>query len=119
MDKDRADPITHLHSKVPQVIFIFWVIKICATTLGETAGDALSMTLNLGYALSTGIFLGAFFLSVAAQVSTRAYNRFLYWAVIVTTTTAGTTLSDYLTRTAELGYLWSSILLFVLVLVVL
>lgn len=106
-------------SKVPEVTFVFWLIKICATTLGETGGDALSMTLQLGYAISTAIFFGIFLVTVAAQVSARSFHRFRYWAVIVTTTTVGTTMSDYLTRTAGLGYLNSSLLLFALVLMVL
>jgi len=106
-------------SKVPQVTFAFWLIKICATTLGETGGDALSMTMEVGYAVSTAIFFGIFIATVAAQVSVRRYHPFLYWAVIVATTTAGTTMSDYLTRTAGLGYLYSSLLLFASVLIVL
>jgi uncharacterized membrane-anchored protein len=106
-------------SKIPQVTFAFWVIKICATTLGETGGDALSMTLNLGYAISTSIFFAIFVVTVTAQVGARSYHAFLYWAVIVATTTVGTTMSDYLTRSAELGYLKSSILLFAMVLGVL
>jgi uncharacterized membrane-anchored protein len=109
----------HILSKVPQVTFAFWLIKICATTLGETGGDALSMTMQFGYAVSTAIFFGIFVVTVAAQVSARRYHPFLYWAVIVATTTAGTTMSDYLTRTAGLGYLYSSLLLFAAVLIVL
>ena len=92
---------TDLISKVPQVTFAFWLIKICATTLGETGSDALSMTLKLGYAISTAIFFGIFLVAVTAQVGARTYHRFLYWTVIVATTT-----SDYLARTASLGYLW-------------
>lgn len=114
----HANPSAML-SKVPQVTLAFWVIKVCATTLGETGGDALSMTLNLGYAVSTAIFFAIFVVTVAAQVSARSYHPFLYWAVIVATTTVGTTMSDYLTRTAGLGYLKSSILLFAFVLGVL
>jgi uncharacterized membrane-anchored protein len=106
-------------SKVPQVTLAFWVIKICATTLGETGGDALSMTLKLGYAISTLVFFGIFVVTVAGQVSARSYHPFLYWAVIVATTTVGTTMSDYLTRTAGLGYLKSSVLLFAIVIGVL
>ena len=108
----RADVL----SKVPQVTFAFWVIKICATTLGETGGDALSMTLKLGYAVSTAILFGLFLVTVAAQVRTKSYHPFLYWAVIVATTTVGTTMSDYLTRTGGLGYLKSSLLLFAILL---
>ena len=107
---------TFAESKVPQVTLVFWLIKICATTLGETAGDAMSMTLNLGYAISTAIFFGIFIVTVATQVSVRSYHRFLYWGVIIATTTVGTTMSDYLTRTAGLGYLYSSLLLFGIVL---
>ena len=108
----RADVL----SKVPQATFAFWVIKICATTLGETGGDALSMTLKLGYAISTAIFFGLFLVTVAAQVRTKCYHPFLYWAVIVATTTVGTTMADYLTRTGGLGYLKSSLLLFAILL---
>lgn len=106
-------------SKVPQVTFAFWIIKICATTLGETGGDALSMTLNLGYAVSTGVFFALFVVTVAAQVGARTCHPFLYWAVIVATTTVGTTMSDFLTRSADLGYLKASLVLFGLVLLVL
>lgn len=108
-----------MKNKVPQVTFAFWIIKIAATTLGETGGDALSMTLNLGYAISTAIFFSIFLGTVAAQVSVKRLHPFLYWGVIVATTTAGTTLSDYLTRTAGLGYLKASLLLFVIVIIVL
>ena len=108
-----------LLSKVPRVTFIFWLIKICATTLGETGGDALSMTLNFGYMASTGIFFAIFLGAAAAQVAARSYHRFRYWAVIVATTMVGTTMSDYLTRSEELGYFWSSVLLFAMVLIVL
>jgi uncharacterized membrane-anchored protein len=98
-------------NKVPQVTLAFWIIKICATTLGETGGDVLSMTLSLGYAVSTAIFFGLFLLTLAAQVSAKAYRPFLYWAVILTTTMAGTTMSDYLDRTAGLGYVGGSLVL--------
>ena len=106
-------------SKIPQVTLGFWVIKILATTFGETGGDALSMTLDLGYAVSTVIFFSLFLVAVAGQISARAYHPFLYWAVIVATTTAGTTLSDFLTRTAGLGYLKASLLLFAAVVILL
>jgi uncharacterized membrane-anchored protein len=106
-------------SKVPQVTFLFWAIKILATTLGETGGDALSMTLDFGYAISTGIFFAIFIVAVAAQITARSYHSFLYWLVIVATTTAGTTLSDFLTRSAGLGYLKTSLILFAAVVVIL
>jgi uncharacterized membrane-anchored protein len=99
-------------SKVPQVTLLFWVVKIIATTLGETGGDALSMTLNLGYAISTLIFLAFFGVTLAAQVSSKRYHPVLYWLVVVATTTVGTTTSDYFDRTLGLGYVKSSIILF-------
>ncbi len=98
-------------NKVPQVTLAFWIIKICATTLGETGGDVLSMTLNFGYALSTAIFFGVFVVSLIAQVSAKSFNPFLYWGVILSTTMAGTTMSDYLDRTAGLGYVGGSLVL--------
>jgi uncharacterized membrane-anchored protein len=86
-------------------------MKICATTLGETGGDLLSMTLSLGYAVSTAVFFGIFLVTLIAQVTSRSYNPLMYWAVIISTTTAGTTMSDYLDRTAGLGYIGGSLLL--------
>ena len=106
-------------SKVPAVTLGFWLIKICATTVGETGGDALSMTLKLGYGVSTFIFLGFFLVTLVAQVAWKRYHPFIYWAVVIATTTVGTTTSDYLDRTLKLGYVKSSIFLFLGVLVVL
>ena len=106
-------------SKVPQITIAFWIVKIFATTLGETGGDALSMTLNLGYAISTLIFLAIFAASLAGQLSTSRYHPTLYWLVVVATTTVGTTTSDYLDRTLGLGYVKSSIILFGAVIAVL
>src|SRR5437588_7570756 len=91
-------------SKVPQVTFAFWVVKILATTLGETGGDALSMTLKLGYAESTLIFLAFFVCTLFTQVRSRHYHPVFYWGVVVATTTVGTTTSDYFDRTLGLGY---------------
>ncbi len=110
---------SHLISKVPQVTLAFWIIKTLATTVGETGGDALSMSLQLGYAVSTLIFLVFFAITLAAQVTSRQYHPVVYWAVVVATTTLGTTISDYLDRTVGLGYVKSSILLFCGVLLVL
>jgi uncharacterized membrane-anchored protein len=110
---------TDVLSKVPQVTLVFWIVKILATTLGETGGDALSMTLNLGYAVSTLIFLAFFVVTLGAQVSSKHYHPVFYWAVVVATTTVGTTTSDYIDRTLGLGYISSSIMLFCLVLVIL
>jgi uncharacterized membrane-anchored protein len=106
-------------SKVPQVTLMFWLIKICATTVGETGGDALSMTFELGYAVSCLIFLAFFLVTASPQVASRRYHAFLYWAVVVATTTLGTTMSDYLDRTLGLGYPKASALLFTSVLLIL
>ena len=109
----HTEPSTKtLHLKVPAVTLGFWVIKVCATTLGETGGDALSTTLKFGYAVSTGIFFALFLATVAGQVKATGYHPLLYWGVIVATTTVGTTMSDYLTRTAGLGYVGASSLMF-------
>lgn len=98
-------------SKVAAVTFAFWVMKIAATTLGETAGDLLSMTLNLGYALSSTILVAAFLLLLALQVSARRFHPALFWSVVLATSTAGTTISDLLDRTLGLGYALGSSLL--------
>jgi uncharacterized membrane-anchored protein len=91
-------------SKLPQITAAFWVMKIAATTLGETAGDLLSMTLNVGYAVSSLILISAFLVSLLSQLFSKRYHPLLYWTVILTTSTAGTTMSDYMDRTLELGY---------------
>lgn len=108
-----------LFSKVPQVTLMFWVIKILATTVGETGGDAVTMTLQLGYAVGSLIFLAFFAISLVAQVASKRYHPFTYWAVVVATTTVGTTMSDYFDRTLGLGYVKSSIILFCGVLLIL
>jgi uncharacterized membrane-anchored protein len=105
------DSGARLLSKVPQATFVFWIVKICATTVGETGGDALSMTLKLGYAVGTLIFLGFFAVTLAAQVGAKRFHPLIYWLVVVATTTVGTTTSDYLDRTLGLGYVISSIFL--------
>jgi uncharacterized membrane-anchored protein len=101
-------------SKVPEVTLAFWVIKIAATTLGETGGDAVSMTLNWGYAVSSALFIGVFVIAVAAQIASKSFHPFLYWAVIVATTTAGTTMADLADRSLGIGYPGGSLILFVL-----
>jgi uncharacterized membrane-anchored protein len=102
-------------SKVPAVTLGFWIIKIVATTLGETGGDAVSMTLNWGYALSSIMFIGIFVVAVAAQISAKTFHPFLYWAVIIATTTAGTTMADFADRSLGIGYPGGSFILFALV----
>lgn len=101
-------------SKVPEVTLGFWVIKIAATTLGETGGDAVTMSLGLGYLAGTAIFAAVLVAAVAAQIRARRFHPFLYWAVIVATTTAGTTLADFADRSLGIGYAGGSSLLFVL-----
>jgi len=90
--------------KIPEVTLAFWVMKICATTLGETAGDLLSMTMNVGYAVSSLVLLGFFVVTVLLQLGAQRYHPPLYWAVILSTSTAGTTMSDFMDRTLGLGY---------------
>jgi uncharacterized membrane-anchored protein len=119
-DKAEAThPGQALLSKVPEVLFGFWVIKIAATTLGEVGGDALSMSMNLGYATSTLIFFALFAVAVAAQIRARAFYPFLYWAVIVATTLTGTTMADFADRSLGIGYPGGSLILFALVIGVL
>jgi uncharacterized membrane-anchored protein len=113
------DPGMKTSAKVPQVTAAFWAMKICATTLGETAGDLLSMTLNVGYALSTMLLLGMFAASLAAQLKVKSFRPALYWAVILSTSTAGTTMSDFMDRSLGLGYLRGSVILATLLVVVL
>jgi uncharacterized membrane-anchored protein len=98
-------------AKVPEVTLGFWLIKIAATTLGETGGDAASMSLNLGYLLSTGIFAAVFLVAVIAQVKARKFHPGLYWITIVATTTVGTTLADFADRSLGIGYAGGSSLL--------
>jgi uncharacterized membrane-anchored protein len=106
-----------LTSKVPEVALGFWIIKIAATTLGETGGDALSMSLNVGYLVSTLIFFGLFLVLVIAQIRARRFHPFLYWSVIVGTTLAGTTMADFADRSLGFGYAGGSTLLLTLVLI--
>ncbi|MEQ1754112.1 MAG: hypothetical protein ABL973_08255 [Micropepsaceae bacterium] len=101
-----------LHNKVPAITLMFWITKIFATTLGETGGDAVSMSMDLGYAVASLIFIAIFLAAVTVQVSVRRFHPFLYWFVIVATTTAGTTVADYATRSLGIGYEGGSALLF-------
>jgi uncharacterized membrane-anchored protein len=103
-------------SKVPEVTLIFWIIKIAATTLGETGGDAVSMSMNLGYLVATAIFAAIFLVAVVAQIRAKGFHPFLYWATIIATTTVGTTLADFADRSLGVGYAGGSSLLFALLL---
>ncbi|QQS33565.1 MAG: hypothetical protein IPM50_02990 [Acidobacteriota bacterium] len=100
-----------LISKVPHITVIFWIVKIFATTLGETGGDSLSMSLDLGYLLSTGIFALVFIAAVAVQIKATKFHPYLYWLTIVATTTVGTTMADYATRDMGIGYTGGSAIL--------
>ena len=103
-------------SKVAAVTISFWVIKILCTTLGETGGDAVTMSMNLGYLKGTLIFAAIFLVAVVAQVLAKKFHPFLYWFTIVATTTVGTTMADLADRSEGLGYAWGSALLLALVL---
>lgn len=111
-----SDISTSRFAKVPEVTFGFWVIKIAATTLGETAGDAVSMSMNLGYLVGTFIFMAVFLAAVAAQIASITFRPFLYWTTIVATTTVGTTLADFADRSLGIGYTGGSSLLLTLLL---
>lgn len=103
--------------KVPAITLGFWIIKILATTLGETGGDTVSMTMNLGYLTGTAIFITVLAVLVWAQIAARRFHPLLYWATIIASTTAGTTLADYATRSLGIGYTGGSALLLMAVLV--
>lgn len=103
-------------SKVPQVTLGFWLIKILATTLGETGGDAVSMSMNLGYLVGTAIFMVFFVVAVVLQIAAKKFHPFLYWATIIASTTVGTTLADFADRSLGIGYLGGTIILTTLLL---
>ncbi|MBV1699993.1 MAG: hypothetical protein KGQ47_16790 [Hyphomicrobiales bacterium] len=98
--------------KVPEVTLIFWIIKIAATTLGETGGDSVTMTLGFGYLAGTALFAALLVLLIAAQIAAQRFNRWLYWATIIASTTAGTTLADFADRSLGIGYAGGAALLF-------
>jgi uncharacterized membrane-anchored protein len=103
-------------SKVPAVTLGFWIIKVLATTLGETGGDTVSMTMDFGYLVGTAIFLSILVVLVVWQIAAKRFHPFLYWATIIASTTAGTTLADYATRSMGIGYTGGSALLLACVL---
>src|SRR3954465_7194747 len=120
MNKERSELI----AKVPQITILFWIVKVLATTLGETAGDAVTMSWlgettaeanGTGYLIGTGIFGVIFFVAVVVQISAKKFHPFLYWLTIVATTTVGTTLADYCTRSLGIGYTGGSTILLILV----
>ncbi|MCW2918445.1 MAG: rane protein [Actinomycetia bacterium] len=102
---DKADgPDRGSLKKLPQITLVFWLMKIAATTLGETAGDLLAQTMKVGYAVSSAILISLFIVSLVAQLRVKRFHPVLYWTVILSTSTAGTTMSDFMNRTAGLGY---------------
>ena len=112
----KNETIESAVTKVPEVTLVFWIIKILATTLGETGGDALSMSMNLGYLVSTGIFAVVFLLTVAVQIRARKFHPVIYWTTIIATTTVGTTMDDFADRSLGIGYAGGSSLLLILLL---
>jgi uncharacterized membrane-anchored protein len=104
----------HLFAKVPQVTLIFWIVKILATTVGETGGDAVSMSMNLGYLVGTGIFAVIFLVAVFAQISAKQFHPAVYWITIIATTTVGTTMADFADRSLGIGYMGGTAILFTL-----
>ena len=108
--KERFEPL--VPSKVPEVTFFFWILKIAATTLGETGGDTVTMTLNWGYLAGTALFLGLLVVFVIVQIRAKAFRPFLYWGTIVVSTTFGTTKADFADRSLGIGYTGGSMLLF-------
>ena len=104
-------------SKVPEVTLIFWIIKIAATTFGETGGDAVSMSMNLGYLLSTAIFTVIFFGAIILQILSKQFYPLLYWTTIIASTTVGTTLADFADRSLGIGYAGGTSLLFTLLMI--
>jgi uncharacterized membrane-anchored protein len=110
MNEERKEIL----SKVPEVTLLFWIMKILATTLGETGGDAVSMSMHLGYLVGTGIFAAIFAVAVTAQVSAKKFHPTLYWTTIVATTTVGTTLADFVDRSLGIGYAGGTAILFTL-----
>jgi uncharacterized membrane-anchored protein len=111
MSQDDVAP-DDTDSKVPEVTLGFWIIKIAATTLGETAGDSVTMTLHWGYLAGTALFLSALAILAVGQIAARRFHPVLYWATIVASTTAGTTLADFADRSLGIGYAGGSSLLF-------
>jgi uncharacterized membrane-anchored protein len=113
---DVSAPVQDVVAKVPAVTLGFWVLKVLATTLGETGGDAVSMSMGLGYLLGSAIFMALFVTAVAAQIAARSFRPALYWATIIASTMVGTTLADFADRSLGIGYLGGSALLLFLLL---
>src|ERR1700733_956298 len=114
-----TNAIERTASKVPEVTLVFWIIKIAATTLGETGGDTVTMTLDWGYLAGTALFLGLLIVLVITQIAAKIFHPFLYWAAIIASTTFGTTMADFADRSLGIGYTGGSTLLFVCLMTVL
>ena len=111
--EERLNTIKHADlSKVPEISLMFWIVKILATTLGETGGDAVSMSMNLGYLVSTAIFGIIFLAAVIVQMKAKNFHPFIYWTTIIATTTVGTTMADFADRSLHIGYSGGASLLF-------
>jgi uncharacterized membrane-anchored protein len=119
MNPDSERPLNSALSKLPELTALYWLLKITATTIGETAGDLMSMTMEVGYGMSTLILGSIFLLSVIIQLASKRHHPWLYWTVILTTSTAGTTMSDWMDRTLGLGYFTGSLILIGLLLLIL
>jgi uncharacterized membrane-anchored protein len=107
------DAVARAASKVPEVTLVFWIIKIAATTLGETGGDTVTMTLNWGYLAGTALFLSLLIVFVILQIAAKTFHPLLYWSTIIASTTAGTTMADFADRSLEIGYAGGASILFV------
>ena len=107
----KSPALTDAAAKVPQLTLLFWIIKIAATTLGETGGDTVSMSMGLGYLIGTALFATALIVLVVLQIRATRFHPALYWATIIASTTAGTTLADFADRSLDIGYPGGSILL--------
>ena len=116
MNTSPTNPSSDWTSKVPELTLMFWIIKIAATTLGETGGDAVSMSMHLGYLVGTGIFAAVFIAAVVVQISVKRFHPVVYWVTIIATTTVGTTLADFADRSLGIGYLGGTALLLTLLL---
>src|SRR3954471_24361954 len=114
-----SDRRNRIPSKVPEVTLSFWIIKIAATTLGETGGDTVTMTLNWGYLAGTALFLGVLVVLVIAQILSKKFHPVLYWATIIASTTFGTTMADFADRSLGIGYAGGSTLLLICLITVL
>jgi uncharacterized membrane-anchored protein len=115
-DRARSASEVPALSKVPEVTFLFWIIKVFATTLGETGGDAVSMSMKLGYLVGTAIFGVIFLVAVGAQIKAKRFHAFLYWLTIIATTTVGTTMADFADRSLGIGYTGGTAILLALLL---